>query len=79
MLSVDRKIPPSGLLFEWETYWNGGHSGWYFPVSIEHQWVVLFISIGAFIKDMTEVVHEFIDHPMYTGEFQIIFSVSTQK
>ena len=38
MFSVDRKIPTLG------SHWNGGLSGWDFPVRTEHQWWILFIN-----------------------------------
>ena len=40
MFIVDRKIP--SLV----SYWNGGPSGWDFPVFTEHQWWILFILHG---------------------------------
>ena len=44
------KSQPSGAPFQWETrrslvsHWNGGPSGWDFPVPTRHQWWILFIS-----------------------------------
>ena len=61
MFCVDRKIPtlestvpvrnPANLI----SHWNGGTSGWDFPVPTEHQWWILFVQLAdgqvAFLRD----------------------------
>ena len=62
MYSGTGKFQLSGPRFQWETrqslvsHWNGGPSGWDFPVPSEHQWWILFF-LFAYLNQLLSHFH----------------------